>query len=335
MRLRAASSAPPGRRLGRRAHVGGQSNPESANVVLSHRRSHARGHPPGGHAGLGEMLRVCAASSTCSSIQRCGRASANGNAPPVQPSDREAASERGTLSAQTEVEPPMPIDVTRGKSADIRRGKLTESPRARSELRPGHLAVLPKEQAYDFLLFCQRNPRPCPIEVTTSAAEPVWRPGRIQTDIPRYRTTSDGVLADEVTDATPYWRDDLVVFLPGCSFTRVGAARGRHQALHVDHGERRDGEDAPMPARGVFHGPMVVSMRPIPRRSSRRRGDGERPVAPTVPRCTSAILPPSASRTSRAPTGATRRYSPAATCRYSGRAASRLRPSRSRRGRRS
>src|SRR5207245_3934366 len=82
---------------------------------------------------------------------------------------------------------------------------------------------LPKEQAYDFLLFCQRKPRPCPlIEVTdVGSAEPVGvAPGAdLRTDIPRYRVYKDGVLADEVTDATPYWRDDLVAFLLGCSFT--------------------------------------------------------------------------------------------------------------------
>ena len=108
--------------------------------------------------------------------------------------------------------------------ADIRRGKLN---RVTAGLGSGHvqanLAVLPRDYAYDFLLFCQRNPRPCPlIEVTdVGSPEPVGvAPGAdLRTDIPRYRIYKDGVLADEVTDATPFWRDDLVAFLLGCSFT--------------------------------------------------------------------------------------------------------------------
>src|ERR1700716_1279894 len=40
-----------------------------------------------------------------------------------------------------------------------------------------------------------------------------------RTDLPRYRIYKDGVLADEVTDVRPFWRDDLVAFLLGCSFT--------------------------------------------------------------------------------------------------------------------
>ena len=108
--------------------------------------------------------------------------------------------------------------------ADIRRGKLSG---VTAGLGQGYvqanLAVLPRDAAYDFLLFCQRNPRPCPlIEVTdVGSPEPVGvAPGAdLRTDIPRYRIYKDGVLADEVTDATPYWRDDLVAFLLGCSFT--------------------------------------------------------------------------------------------------------------------
>src|SRR5258708_1923792 len=108
--------------------------------------------------------------------------------------------------------------------ADIRSGKLTS---VTAGLGEGHvqanLAVLPKDYAYDFLLFCQRNPRACPlIEVTeVGSPEPTGvAPGAdLRTDVPRYRIYKDGVLADEVTDATPYWRDDLVAFLLACSFT--------------------------------------------------------------------------------------------------------------------
>ena len=120
----------------------------------------------------------------------------------------------------------MPIDARHPQEirADIRAGRLAG---ITAGLAPGfvqaNLAVLPKEQAYDFLLFCQRNPRPCPlIEVTdVGSPEPSGvAPGAdLRTDLPKYRIYKDGQMADEVTDITPYWRDDLVAFLLGCSFT--------------------------------------------------------------------------------------------------------------------
>jgi len=88
----------------------------------------------------------------------------------------------------------------------------------------------------------------------------------LRTDIPRYRIYKDGVLADEVADATPYWRDDLVAFLLGCSFTFEWALLDAGIRLwHVEHGKnvamwRTSTQCRPA---GVFHGPMVVSMRPI------------------------------------------------------------------------
>ena len=156
--------------------------------------------------------------------------------------------------------------------ADIRSGKLSG---VTAGLGEGHvqanLAVLPKDNAYDFLLFCQRNPRACPlIEVTdVGSPEPVGvAPGAdLRTDLPRYRIYKDGVLADEVTDVTPYWRDDLVAFLLGCSFTFEWALLEAGIKLwHVDHGKNVAMWKTSIDTRpaGVFHGPMVVSMRPIP-----------------------------------------------------------------------
>src|SRR3712207_3995455 len=108
--------------------------------------------------------------------------------------------------------------------AAIRAGELK---RTTAGLAPDYvqanLAVLPKTEAYDFLLFCQRNPKACPLlEVTdVGCAEPVRvAPGAdLRTDIVRYRIYKHGETVDEVSDATPYWRDDLVAFLIGCSFT--------------------------------------------------------------------------------------------------------------------
>ncbi|OLB48097.1 MAG: DUF1445 domain-containing protein [Candidatus Rokubacteria bacterium 13_2_20CM_2_70_11] len=167
----------------------------------------------------------------------------------------------------------MPIDPRHPREIrrDIRNGKLTG---ITAGLGAGHvqanLAVLPRDCAYDFLLFCQRNPRPCPLlEVTDAGStEPVGvAPGAdLRTDLPRYRIYKHGELADEVTDATPYWRDDLVAFLLGCSFTFEWALleAGIH-LWHVEHGKNVAMWRTSIPCRpaGVFHGPVVVSMRPI------------------------------------------------------------------------
>ncbi len=132
-----------------------------------------------------------------------------------------------------------------------------------------NLVALPREHAFDFLLFCQRNPRPCPLleVVDAGRVEPGCAPGGdLRTDFPRYRVFRDGALAGEVDDATPLWRDDLVSFLIGCSFSFEAPLLAA--GLEVRHlTERRN---VPMyrtarPTRpaGPFRGPLVVSMRPF------------------------------------------------------------------------
>jgi uncharacterized protein YcsI (UPF0317 family) len=133
-----------------------------------------------------------------------------------------------------------------------------------------NLAIVPRDWAYDLLLFCQRNPKPCPLlEVTEPGSpEPVTAaPGAdLRTDLPRYRVFRDGELAEEPADIAHLWRDDLVAFLLGCSFTfehalvRAGIplrhlAEGRNVAMY----RTRVGTQ---PA-GRLHGPLVVSMRPL------------------------------------------------------------------------
>jgi len=216
--------------------------------------------------------------------------------------------------------------------AEIRSGKLAgvTAGLARGFVQ-ANLAALPREQAYDFLLFCQRNPRPCPLLEVTEPGSPEPHgvaPGAdLRTDLPRYRIYTDGQLADEVTDATPYWRGDLVAFLIGCSFTFEWALLDAGIPLwHMEHGKnvamwRTTTECRPA---GRFHGPMVVSMRPI------RSGDVAKAVTVTArfPRS-------SASGTWAGPTGETRSRSGRARSRSSGPAASRRRRWRSRRSRRS
>ena len=90
-----------------------------------------------------------------------------------------------------------------------------------------NLCIVPKELAYDFLLFCQRNPKPCPALEVLDSGDPIVRQlangADIRSDLPRYRVFIDGEVVDEPTDINKYWRDDLVTFLFGCSSTFEGA----------------------------------------------------------------------------------------------------------------
>jgi uncharacterized protein YcsI (UPF0317 family) len=133
-----------------------------------------------------------------------------------------------------------------------------------------NLVVVPRELAFDFLLFCHRNPKPCPLLDVTEpgSAEPkLVAPGAdLRTDVPRYRVFRGGELVEEPSALGSWWRDDLVAFLLGCSFTFEHALL--KAGVPVRHIEA--GNNVPMyrtniacrPA-GAFRGPMVVSMRPL------------------------------------------------------------------------
>src|SRR5262245_56679927 len=87
----------------------------------------------------------------------------------------------------------------------------------------GNLAILPAEYASDFHRFCQLNPKPCPIIGMSDVGNPhipaLGADLDIRTDVPRYRVWRDGEVADEATDILAYWRDDLVTFVIGCSYS--------------------------------------------------------------------------------------------------------------------
>jgi uncharacterized protein YcsI (UPF0317 family) len=169
----------------------------------------------------------------------------------------------------------LPPDLRTGTGAELRRrvraGEWT-GPTCGLALRyvQANLVVVPRELAFDFLLFCQRNPRPCPLLDVTEPGSPephLVAPGAdLRTDVPRYRVYRHGELADEPDDLTGLWRDDLVSFLLGCSFTFENALL--EAGLPVRHIEQ--GGNVPMyrtsiecvPA-GVFRGPLTVSMRPM------------------------------------------------------------------------
>jgi uncharacterized protein YcsI (UPF0317 family) len=143
-----------------------------------------------------------------------------------------------------------------------------------SGLAPGfvqaNLAILPKDLAEDFLRFCQLNPKPCPLVGVSAPGD--WRVPAlgedldIRTDLPRYRVWRDGALVDEPQDLMRWWRDDLVTFAIGCSFSFEQALLDdgielRHFTCNCTVPMYRTSIET-TPA-GPFHGPLVVSMRPM------------------------------------------------------------------------
>jgi uncharacterized protein YcsI (UPF0317 family) len=139
-----------------------------------------------------------------------------------------------------------------------------------------NLMIVPQAQAFDFLLFCQRNPKSCPlIEVLEPGAlEPACAPGaNIATDIPGYRVYRDGELAEERVGVAALWREDFVSFLIGCSFSfeaaLIEAGIGlRHVAENRNVAMYRT--NLPCVPAGRFSGETVVSMRPIKSRDVSR-----------------------------------------------------------------
>lgn len=134
----------------------------------------------------------------------------------------------------------------------------------------GNLVILPQAQANDFLRFCQRNQAACPVIGMTEPGSPhVPELGLdldLRTDLPRYRVWRDGELADEPEEIGDLWRSDLLGFVIGCSFTFEEALIADGIPLrHVNEGinvAMYRTSVATQPA-GPFHGPLVVSMRPM------------------------------------------------------------------------
>lgn len=142
-------------------------------------------------------------------------------------------------------------------------------------LAPGklqcNLAILPERYALDFLRFCQRNPKPCPVVGVSDTGDPMLptlgEDIDIRHDVPRYRVFRDGAMVDEPTDIADIWTEDLVTVALGCSFTFENAlVRAGIPVRHLE-----TGRNVPMyrsnialtPA-GPFGGEMVITMRPVP-----------------------------------------------------------------------
>ncbi len=132
-----------------------------------------------------------------------------------------------------------------------------------------NLIVVPRVLAYDLLVFAQRNPQACPVLDVGEPGESQTRlhAGNLRTDLPAYTVYRRGELVETPDDVRGIWRDDLVAFLIGCSFTFERALLDA--GVPVRHLEQNC--NVPMfrtalscrPA-GTLSGPLVVSMRPIP-----------------------------------------------------------------------
>ncbi len=132
-----------------------------------------------------------------------------------------------------------------------------------------NLVMLPKMHAFDFLLFCVRNPKPCPIldVLEPGNSEPAIAAGAdVRTDLPRYRLYRKGDLAEEVGDVSAQFADDTVSFLLGCSFSFENAMlaaglpirnieENRNVSMYITNRQ--------CTSAGPFSAPLVVTMRPM------------------------------------------------------------------------
>lgn len=169
----------------------------------------------------------------------------------------------------------------------IRAGRWT---RPTSGLAAGYvqanLAILPREHAFDFLAFCCRNPKPCPVLDVLEPGDPVPSVAAgadLRTDLPKYRVyraktpadrggpggTEEQTRCEDVAGIDDLWREDLTSFLLGCSYTFEAAfVRAGVPVRHLEAGTNVPMyiTNIPTKAAGPFAGPTVVSMRPIPGR---------------------------------------------------------------------
>lgn len=123
-----------------------------------------------------------------------------------------------------------------------------------------NMAIVPKDYAYEFMLYAQRNPQPCWIGASTDPGDPcpkqIAKDADLRTDLPRYRVFKDGKIVDEPTDILKYWRDDLVAFLIGAfpnTAWLLQSANVRYRFLGAYT------STIPCVPAGRFHGNMAVS----------------------------------------------------------------------------
>lgn len=164
------------------------------------------------------------------------------------------------------------IAISKSFREEVRAGRFTGPTNGQC---PGflqcNLVVLPQgRHAFDFLLFCQRNKKACPLIEVCDVGSPfpdgIARGADLRTDVPKYAIYKDGALEKEVDDVTDYWPEDSVAFLIGCSFSYDGALLDAQIPLR----SAEQGKNVPMfktnlkcRSSGSLSGCMVVSMKPI------------------------------------------------------------------------
>jgi uncharacterized protein YcsI (UPF0317 family) len=177
-----------------------------------------------------------------------------------------------------EMKPLVRSDLARVSGAEVRlairerrwTGTTTRLALGREQ---ANLVILPERYAFDFMRFCLRNPKPLPLMEVTDPGDPEPRqtaPGAdIRTDVTAYRLYRDGELVDEVSDLRELWRRDHVAFLTGCNLSLDQVMLEAN--IPLPHLMREDAwtsqyisNIACVPA-GIFAGPQVASMRPLPK----------------------------------------------------------------------
>ena len=133
-----------------------------------------------------------------------------------------------------------------------------------------NLAIMSEEYALDFMRFCQRNPKPCPLVGVSDTGDPsIFTLGSdidVRTDVPSYYVYKSGVLTESHDNIMSLWQSDFVAFALGCSFTFEHALQAADIRLwHIENNKT-----VPMfrsniktVAAGPFQGSMVVSMRTV------------------------------------------------------------------------
>lgn len=134
----------------------------------------------------------------------------------------------------------------------------------------GNVVILPEKAAAEFMRFCQKNPKPCPLlavsEPGSTSLPSLAEDLDIRTDLPRYRIWRAGELVDEPNDVKSHWRDDLVTFALGCSFSFEEALlEAGVPVRNIVEGKNVSMYRTSIPCEpaGRFHGPLVVTMRPM------------------------------------------------------------------------
>jgi uncharacterized protein YcsI (UPF0317 family) len=134
----------------------------------------------------------------------------------------------------------------------------------------GNLVILPAEYAEDFRVFCELNPKPCPLIGMTEPGDPrvpaLGDDIDLRTDLSGYRIFEHGVATNEVHDISDYWRDDFVGFVLGCSYSFEEALMQDGLTVrHIENGTKAYVYRTNVPTKpsGPFSGPTIVSMRPF------------------------------------------------------------------------